>query len=47
MEILGKDLPDMWKLAIAKTIENNLFSKVVSFDCWKSQNRKAPLLKSA
>jgi len=29
MEILGKELPDMWKLAIAKNIENNLFSKVV------------------
>ena len=28
MEILEKDLPDAWKIVIAKNIENNLFSKV-------------------
>jgi hypothetical protein len=28
MEVLEKDLPEDWKLAIATKIENNLFAKV-------------------
>jgi hypothetical protein len=28
-ELLGKDLPEMWKLAISESIEKKLFSKVL------------------
>jgi hypothetical protein len=28
LAVLNKDLPEMWKLAIAKKIENNLLAKV-------------------
>ncbi len=41
--ILQRTLPDAQKLAIAKKIENNLFSKVNSMECcinscWKHKN---------
>jgi hypothetical protein len=29
MAVLDKDLPEMWKLAIAKKIENNLLAQVL------------------
>jgi hypothetical protein len=43
MEFLEKELPSKWKLAIAKNIENNLFSKVST--SWSSRDHRCMRLR--